>query len=145
MRQTPMLTTAAIVKKWLLIDAKALPLGRLATQIAVFLRGKHKSFFTPHNDCGDYVIVINAAHITLTGKKWKDKIYYRHSQYPQGLKHENAQKLHARKPTALLHAAVKGMLPKNRLARQQIKHLFLYPQTAHKHAAQTPMQVRINV
>lgn len=141
MRQTKMLAKESIDKKWLLIDAKAQPLGRLATQIATFLRGKHKAFFTPHNDCGDYVVVVNTAHVVLTGTKWKTKKYYRHSQYPRGLKVETAETLHQRKPSALLWKAVKGMLPKNRLARQQITHLFLYPEQEHKHAAQAPKQV----
>ncbi len=141
MKQTKMLAKESINKQWLLIDARAWPLGRLATQIATFLRGKHKPFFTPHNDCGDYVIVINTAHLVLTGSKWQAKKYYRHSQYPRGLKVETAATLHKRKPSALLWLAVKGMLPKNRLARQQIKHLFLYPAQTHKHTAQTPRQV----
>ncbi len=144
MKQTKMLAKEAIVKEWLIIDANEHHLGRLATKIVHLLRGKHKPFFTPHNDCGDYVIIVNSANIVLTGKKWTDKKYYRHSQYPRGLKSEIAEKLHQRKPTELLKLAVKRMLPRNRLARQQMKHLFIYANNVHKHTAQKPKEVNIN-
>ena len=144
MKQTAMLPKEAIQKKWLLIDAQNWVLGRLASQITHLLRGKNKPFFTPHNDCGDYVIVINSSAIVLTGQKWTQKKYYRHSQYPQGLKMIYAKQLHQTKPTALLKLAVKRMLPRNRLARQQIKHLFVYPGQNHPHQAQKPQVVNLH-
>lgn len=125
-----------IIKKWYLVDATDKILGRLATQIAVHLRGKHKPVFTPHADTGDYIVVINAEKVALSGKKWDDKNYYRHSGYPGGLKEISAKKLLEKKPVDILRFAVKGMLPKNSLGRRQLKKLKIYTGSDHPHEAQ---------
>jgi large subunit ribosomal protein L13 len=125
-------------KKWYLVDAEKKILGRLATQIAVRLRGKHKPIFTPHADVGDFIIVINAAKVAMTGSKWDQKIYYRHSGYIGGLKQISARKLLARKPEEILRFAVKRMLPKNSLGRRQLKKLKIYAGPDHPHQAQQP-------
>ena len=125
-----------IIKKWYLVDATDKILGRLATQIAVRLRGKHKPVFTPHADTGDYIVVINAEKVALSGKKWDDKTYYRHSGYPSGLKEISAKKLLEKKPVDILRFAVKGMLPKNSLGRRQLKKLKIYTGSDHPHEAQ---------
>ena len=125
-----------ISKKWYLIDAKDKVLGRLATQIAIRLRGKHKSIFTPHMDAGDFVVVINAEKVTLTGAKWDKKLYYRYSGYIGGLKQVSARKLMEKKPEDVLRLAVKGMLPKNKLADRQIIRLKVYKNDEHPHSAQ---------
>jgi large subunit ribosomal protein L13 len=125
-------------RRWHLIDANGQVLGRLATRIADILRGKHKAVFTPHVDGGDFVVVINARGIKLTGKKLEKKLYYRHSEYPGGLRTTVAQKLLAEKPENLVRLAVKGMLPKNRLSRRLYTKLKVYPGGDHPHAAQKP-------
>ena len=125
-----------VEKKWYLVDAKDKILGRLATQIAMRLRGKHKPIFTQHADTGDFIVVINADKVKLTGRKWDQKIYYRHSGYIGGLKEITAKKLLEKKPEDLLRFAVKGMLPKNSLGRRQIKKLKIYAGTEHPHQAQ---------
>lgn len=125
-------------RQWYIIDATGMVLGRLATQIAIILRGKNKPVFTPHVDTGDFVIVINADKIRLTGRKWEQKTYYRHSGYPGGLKSITATKLKEKKPEFLIKNAVRGMLPKNILGRRQIKKLKIYPGPEHKHEAQCP-------
>jgi large subunit ribosomal protein L13 len=125
-------------KKWYLIDANEKVLGRMATQIAMRLRGKHKPIFTPHADTGDFVVVINAEKLKLTGRKWDDKFYYRHSGYMGGLKEISAKKLLEKKPEDLLRFAVKGMLPKNSLGRRQLKKLKIYAGPDHPHQAQQP-------
>ena len=130
-------------RKWYLVDAKDKVLGRLATQIAMRLRGKHKPIFTPHADTGDFVVVINADKVTLTGKKWDNKIYYRHSGYIGGLKQITAKKLLEKKPRDILRFAVKGMLPKNSLGRRQLKKLKIYTGSAHPHEAQQPEKLEI--
>jgi large subunit ribosomal protein L13 len=130
-------------RKWYLVDAKDKVLGRLATQIAMRLRGKHKPIFTPHADTGDFVVVINADKVTLTGKKWDKKIYYRHSGYIGGLKEITAKKLLEKKPRDILRFAVKGMLPKNSLGRRQLKKLKIYTGSAHPHEAQQPEKLEI--
>lgn len=127
-----------IERKWYVIDARDQVLGRLAAEIARRLRGKHKPLYSPHVDTGDYVIVINADKIRLTGKKWEDKVYYRHTGYPGGIKSITARQLLRRKPERLLEHAVKGMLPKNRLGRRMYKKLKVYAQPDHPHAAQQP-------
>jgi len=132
-----------IDKKWYLVDAKDKVLGRLATQIAMRLRGKHKPIFTPHADTGDFVVVINADKVTLTGKKWANKIYYRHSGYIGGLKQISAKKLHEKKPEDILRFAVRGMLPKNSLGRRQLKKLKIYTGADHPHEAQQPEKLEI--
>ena len=125
-----------ISKKWYLVDAKDRVLGRLATQIAMRLRGKHKPIFTPHADTGDFIVVINANKVTLTGRKWDKKIYYRHTGYIGGLKEITAKKLLEKKPEDLLRFAVRGMLPKNSLGRRQLKKLKIYSGSEHPHVAQ---------
>lgn len=127
-----------IQRKWYVVDARDQVLGRLAAEIARRLRGKHKAVYTPNADAGDFVVVVNADKIRLTGKKMDDKIYYRHSGYPGGLKSINARDLLARKPERVLEKAVKGMLPKNRLGRRMFKKLKVYAQNEHPHTAQQP-------
>lgn len=143
MRVTKTISTSAVTKEWLLIDASNLILGRLATKISHLLRGKHKVYFSPNIDCGTNIVVINASKIVLTGKKWTDKIYYSHSQYPGGLKSRTACDLHKAKDTELVRLAVKRMLPKNRLCREQIKSLHIYGNAEHKHQAQKPKLIEV--
>ncbi len=132
-----------IQKKWYLIDAKNKIVGRLATQIAMRLRGKHQPIFTPHADTGDFIIVINADKVVLTGKKWDDKNYYRYSGYIGGLKTTSAKKVLEKKPEDILRFAVKGMLPKNTLGRRQLKKLKIYAGSQHPHAAQQAEKLEI--
>ena len=136
-------TGGAHAPEWLLIDAKDQVLGRLASQIATILRGKHKPTFTPHLDTGDFVIVINAGQVRLTGDKRKKKFYYHHTGYPGGLKAVQTERLLARKPTEVLRLAVKGMLPKNALNRAILGKLKLYAGTEHPHAAQKPKPFKV--
>ena len=127
-----------ITREWYLVDAEGKTLGRLATQIADTLRGKRKPQFTPHTDTGDFVVVVNAEKIHVTGNKLDQKRYYRHSGYPGGLKSRTLREQLDRRPTEVLRTAVKGMLPKNRLARQQITKLKIYAGPEHPHEAQNP-------
>ena len=127
-----------IKEKWIVVDAKGAVLGRLASNIAARLRGKHNPLFTPHVDSGDWVVVVNADKVVLTGRKWQKKIYYRHSGYIGGLKMITAQKLMEKRPEDLIRFAVKGMLPKNRLGRKLFKKLKVYVGDQHPHAAQQP-------
>lgn len=127
-----------IEHRWLLVNAAGKTVGRLATEVATLLRGKHKPTFTPHVDCGDYVIVVNAEKVEFTGDKWNKKIYYKHSQYPGGLKETTAGKMRDTYPERIIVSAVNGMLPKGTLGRQIRKKLFVYPGTEHPHAAQQP-------
>jgi len=127
-----------IDRKWFLVDARERTLGRMAAEIAHILRGKHKAEFTPHVDTGDFVVVINADKIHLTGKKWKDKVYYHYSGYPGGIKSITAEKLHAKRPEELVRKAIKGMLPKNPLGRKMFKKLKVYTGEEHPHQAQKP-------
>jgi len=127
-----------IVRDWYLIDAEGKVLGRLASKIARRLRGKHKPIYTPHVDTGDFIVVVNAGKVSLTGKKLTDKIYYHHTGYPGGIKSQAAGKLLKEKPERLLRMAVKGMLPKNSLGRQMLKKLKIYSGSEHPHEAQTP-------
>ena len=127
-----------IIRDWYLVDADGKVLGRLASEIARRLRGKHKPIYTPHVDTGDFVVVVNAEKVSLTGKKMTDKIYYHHTGYPGGIKSITAGKLLEEKPERLLRAAVKGMLPKNSLGRQMLKKLKIYAGGEHPHEAQTP-------
>jgi len=124
--------------KWHLIDADGKVLGRLASEIANILRGKKKPIYTPHVDTGDHVVVINAEKIVLTGKKLQDKVYYRHSNYPGGLKSTTAEKLLKKRASSLIEIAVKGMLPRNTLGRAMFKKLKVYPSKEHPHTAQKP-------
>lgn len=127
-----------IKREWYLINAEGKTLGRLASEIAKILKGKHKPIYSPHLDCGDYVIVINAEKIRVTGRKLDQKIYYRHSGYPGGLKSITLREQFAKHPERVIKAAVKGMLPKNRLGRKMLKKLKVYAGASHPHQAQKP-------
>lgn len=129
---------AAIERKWFVVDAEGKTLGRLATEIARILRGKHKPIFTPYLGTGDYVIVVNAEKVKVTGKKLDQKIYYHHSGYVGGMKETTLKEMLAKKPERVMEHAVKGMLPKGPLGRQMYKKLFVYVGPEHKHAAQKP-------
>lgn len=131
-------------KKWLVYDAEGQTLGRLATDVAMKLRGKHKTNFTPHADCGDYVIVINAEKITLSGNKWDQKEYIHHTGYPGGQRSRSAREVMAKKPTEMVEKAVRGMLPKNTLGREIFRNLYVYAGSEHKHEAQQPKEVKLN-
>ena len=132
-----------IVRDWHIVDAEDVPLGRLGTVIASILRGKHKPSFTPHEDCGDYVIVVNARKVKFTGNKISQKKYLRYSGYPGGQRSITADKLIANHPTRPLENAVRGMLPKNRLGRRVFKKLFVYADAEHPHMAQQPKEIKI--
>lgn len=132
---------ALAARKWWVIDAKGQPLGRLASLAAVLLRGKHKATFTPHVDVGDFVIVVNAAQVSLSGAKPDDKKYYRHAGRPGAIKEESFRHLSERRPAVPIEKAVKGMLPKGPLGRSQLSKLKVYPTAEHPHAAQEP-QIR---
>lgn len=129
---------ADIQREWFVIDAKDQTLGRLATQVAVLLRGKHKPMFAPHMDVGDYVIVVNCDKIRVTGRKLDQKFYYRHSGYPGGLRSESLRDTLRKHPERVIQTAVRGMLPKNRLGRKMIKKLKIYAGDTHPHQAQKP-------
>ncbi len=136
--KTFMANNQNIERKWFVVDAKGQRLGRLSTEVATILRGKHKPTFTPHVDCGDYMIVINAKEIELTGNKWDQKKYYRHSQYPGGLSTTTAKEMNNAHPERIVEFAVKGMLPKGKLGRQMYKKLYVYAGNNHPHIAQKP-------
>lgn len=138
MRTTFMAKGHEVERKWLVVDAAGQTLGRLASEVASILRGKNKPTFTPHVDTGDYVIIINADKIELTGNKLKDKIYYRHTGHPGGIKQRTALEMRTNYPTKMLELAIKGMLPKGPLGRQTAKKLFVYAGAEHPHAAQKP-------
>ncbi len=133
---------ATVTKEWLVVDAEGKPLGRLASEVAKLLRGKHKTDYTPHVDCGDNVIVVDAEKITLSGAKWTDKEYIRHTGFPGGQRSLTAQQLHDRKPFALVEKAVKGMLPKNKLGYQLYRNLHVYAGPEHKQEAQQPKEYK---
>lgn len=130
-----------IERDWFVVDAKGKTLGRLASEIAKVLRGKHKPIYTPHVDTGDHVIVVNAEKIKLTGRKMQQKKYHKHSEYPGGLKSINYEELLAEKPEKAIESAVKGMLPKNKLGRKMIKKLKVYAGPEHPHQAQQPEEL----
>lgn len=134
-----------IEHKWYVVDAADRPLGRIASEVAKVLRGKHKPTFTPHMDTGDFVIILNADKVKLTGKKWQNKKYYHHSGYPGGLKEITYDKLRAKSPEMILQLAIKGMLPKNTLGRAQLKKLKIYAGAEHPHQAQQPEELKINI
>ena len=134
---------AEVERKWYIIDATDLPLGRVASKAAHILRGKHKVTFTPHVDCGDYVIILNASNVKLTGNKLTDKMYYNHSGYTGGLRIRSAKEMKERYPEEMIERAVKGMLPKGRLGRQMYKKLFVYAGNEHKHLAQQPVEIKV--
>ena len=141
--KTYVATAADRERNWLVVDASGQTLGRLATQIADALRGKRKSTYTPHVDTGDFVIVVNAEKISVTGNKRQAKRYYRHSGYPGGLKSRSLEDMLERRPEEVLRLAVKGMLPRNRLARKQLTKLKVYAGPDHPHAAQQPQPMEI--
>ena len=132
-----------VVRSWYVIDAEGKPLGRVATLADHILRGKNKPTYTPHIDCGDYVIIINAGKVNLTGNKLEDKMYYNHSMYPGGLRERNAKTMRENYPIEMVERAVKGMLPKNRLGRQIYRQLFVYAGSEHKHQAQKPERLEV--
>ena len=136
--KTFMASPATIERKWYVVDAEGKTLGRLASEVAKVLRGKNKAIFTPHIDTGDYVIVVNAEKIKVTGKKLEQKIYYRHSDYVGGMKETTLKEMLAKHPERVIEFAVKGMLPKGPLGRQMYKKLFVYAGADHKHEAQKP-------
>ncbi|MBO8172797.1 MAG: 50S ribosomal protein L13 [Bacillaceae bacterium] len=143
MRTTYMAKPNEVERKWYLVDAEGKTLGRLASQVASILRGKHKPEYTPHVDTGDFVIVINAEKVRLTGKKMSQKMYYRHSGYPGGLKKATAAEMLQRRPVKMVEQAIKGMLPKNRLGRKQGLKLKVYAGNEHPHEAQQPEVLEI--
>ncbi len=136
--KTYMASPATIERKWYVVDATEMTLGRLASEVAKVLRGKNKPTFTPHLDTGDYVIVVNAEKVSVTGRKLDQKIYYRHSEYVGGMKETTLREMMAKKPEKVVELAVKGMLPKGPLGRQMYKKLFVYTGPDHKHQAQKP-------
>jgi len=134
---------AATVKhNWYVVDGTNQTVGRIASKIAAVLRGKNKAYYTPHVDCGDYVIIINAGKVVLTGNKSEDKMYINYSGYPGGKKEESAKDLLKRRPEVVMERAVKGMLPKNRLGRKMIRKLFVYAAAEHPHTAQQPKELK---
>ncbi|RNC91903.1 MAG: 50S ribosomal protein L13 [Allomuricauda sp.] len=135
---------ATVDKQWLLVDAEGQTLGRLASKVAKILRGKHKPSFTPHVDCGDNVIVINAEKINLSGNKWSDKVYLRYTGYPGGQRSTSAQELLEKHPERLIEKSVKGMLPKNRLGAELFRNLKVYAGAAHNQEAQKPKAINLN-
>ncbi len=138
MNKTYTLKAQDIKKEWLIIDAEGLRVGRLASEVAHILRGKHKPTFTPHMDCGDNVIIVNADKVDFTGNKWNDKVYYRHTNHPGGLKKETAKEALQKHPERILERAIKGMLPKNKLGRQMYRNVYIYAGSVHPHEAQQP-------
>lgn len=138
MKNSYMQKKEEVVRNWYVIDAEGISLGRLAAKVSNVLQGKHKPTYTPHVDCGDNVIVVNAEKVNLTGNKLNDKIYYNHSGYTGGLRERTAKEMIENYPVEMIERAVKGMLPKTRLGRQMYKKLFVYAGPEHKHAAQKP-------
>jgi large subunit ribosomal protein L13 len=136
--KTYMANNQTVERRWFVVDAAGQRVGRLSTEVATLIRGKHKPTFTPHVDCGDYVIVINAKDVELTGNKWNDKKYYRHSFYPGGLRETTAKVMNETFPERIVEYAVKGMLPKGKLGRQMFKKLYVYAGNEHPHQAQQP-------
>lgn len=141
--KTFMASPATIERKWYVVDATGYTLGRLASEVAKVLRGKNKPIYTPHMDCGDYVIIVNAEKVEVTGKKLDQKIYYNHSDYVGGMKETTLRELMAKKPEKVLELAVKGMLPKGPLGKDMIKKLHVYAGPEHDHAAQKPEVLEI--
>ena len=141
--KTRSVNKAEVQQDWWVVSAAGQPLGRLAARVASILRGKHKPYFTPHVDCGDFVIVVDAAKVTLTGNKMRDKIYYRHTGYIGGLKEERAEDFLRRSPEKMIRRAVRGMLPHNTLGRQMLKKLKVYAGGDHPHQAQQPQPLEL--
>ena len=143
MKNTYMQKKEEVVRNWYVVDAEGLTLGRLATKVAHVLRGKHKPTYTPHIDCGDYVIITNASKVVLPGAKLDKKIYYNHSGYTGGLRERTARVMRDQYPVEMVERAVKGMLPHGRLGRQMYKKLFVYAGEEHPHAAQQPVELKM--
>ena len=143
MKNSFMQKKETVERNWYVIDAEGVNLGRLATRVADVLRGKHKPTFTPHIDCGDFVIVVNASKVNLTGNKLNDKIYYNHSGYTGGLRERTAKEMREKYPVEMIERAVKGMIPHTRLGRQVAKKLFVYEGSEHPHAAQKPIEMKV--
>ena len=141
MKNTFMQSKETVVRDWYVIDATDMPLGRVASKVATMLRGKHKVTYTPHVDCGDNIIIINADKVALTGNKLENKMYYDHSRYVGGLRERTAKEMKESYPVEMVERAVKGMLPHNRLGRQMYKKLFVYAGNEHPHTAQKPKVV----
>lgn len=144
MKNTYMQKKEEVVRNWYVIDAEGLPLGRVATKAAHVLRGKHKVTYTPHIDCGDNIVIINASKVVLTGDKLDKKVYYNHSGYTGGLRERTARVMRDSYPVEMVERAVKGMLPNGRLGRQMYKKLFVYAEGNHPHAAQQPVELKID-
>ena len=143
MKNSYMQKKETVKRDWYVIDAEGVSLGRLATRVADVLRGKHKPTYTPNIDCGDFVIVVNASKVNLTGNKLEDKVYYNHSGYTGGLRERTAKEMRENYPTEMIERAVKGMIPHTRLGRQVIKKLFVYEGAEHPHMAQKPVVMEI--
>ncbi len=143
MKDSYMQKKEEVVRNWYILDAKDVNLGRLATKAAHILRGKHKTTYTPHIDCGDFVIVVNAKEVNLTGNKLDDKIYYNHSGHTGGLRERTARVMKEKYPEEMIERAIKGMLPKGRLGRQMYRKLFVYAGSEHPHMAQKPVKMDI--
>jgi len=142
--RTPLLAKNAIKRQWYIVDAKDQTLGRLSSRVAAVLIGKHKPEFTPHADCGDFVIVTNAETVKLTGKKWSKKLYRHHSQYPGGLITETAGDIKAKRPERLVEQAVRGMLPLNKLRAPRMKRLRVFAGATHEHEAHKPVALKVD-
>ena len=142
--KTFMLKKEEVEHKWYVIDAEGKNLGRVASEVAKLLMGKHKVTYTPHIDCGDYVIVVNASKVNLTGNKLNDKIYYNHSRHTGGLRERTAKEMIENYPVEMVERAIKGMLPKGRLGRQMYKKLFVYAESEHPHSAQKPKALKMD-
>lgn len=143
MKNSYMQKKETVERNWYVIDAEGVSLGRLATRVADVLRGKHKPTYTPHIDCGDFVIVVNASKVNLTGNKLNDKMYYNHSGYTGGLRERTAKEMRESYPVEMIERAVKGMIPHTRLGRQVIKKLFVYEGAEHPHMAQKPVEMKV--
>lgn len=141
--KTFMANKQTIERKWFVVDATDAIVGRLSTEVASILRGKHKPTYTPHVDCGDYVIIVNAEKVAFTGKKLEDKIYYRNSGYSSGLKRRTAAEMLARQPQKVLEKAIRGMLPKNKLGEDMYRKLYVYVGPNHPHQAQKPEELKV--
>ena len=142
--RTPLLAKNAVQRQWFIVDAKGQTLGRLSTRVAAVLLGKHRPDFTPHADCGDFVIVINAEQVHLTGKKWTKKLYQHHTQYPGGLLTQTAGEIKAAHPERLIEHSVRGMLPLNKLRALRMKRLRVFAGAEHKQEAHKPQPLKVN-
>ena len=143
MKSTFMQSKETVTRSWYVIDAENMPLGRVASKAAVYLRGKHKVTYTPHIDCGDYGIIVNADKVLLTGNKLDNKMYYDHSRYVGGLRERTAKEMKEKYPVEMVERAVEGMLPHNRLGRSMYKKLFVYAGSEHPHTAQQPKKLEL--